>query len=105
MSRHARPKTSKKPRPQTKPKRSKEPDTVQQPAPESKRTSNTARKMGHSNLDPELVIYEEAVQLFNAGRFSAAKEKFVELISSRNRDLAHSAESRIRMCKQRLAPT
>ena len=55
-------------------------------------------------MDPELVVYEEAIRLFNAGQFQAAKEAFAELANARNRDLAHSAELRIRMCEQRLAP-
>jgi hypothetical protein len=52
--------------------------------------------------DPELSIYERAIALFNAGQFQAAKEAFTELAVARNRDLAHSAELRIRMCEKRL---
>lgn len=53
--------------------------------------------------DPELVLYDRAIELFNAGRFDAAKQKFAALTKARNRELAHSADLRIRMCDQRLA--
>jgi hypothetical protein len=55
--------------------------------------------------DPDLIIFERAIALFNAGRFQSAKEAFAQLAIARNRDLAHSAALRIRMCDQRLAPT
>ena len=53
--------------------------------------------------DPDLIIFERAIALFNAGRFQAAKESFTELAVARNRDLAHSAALRIRISDQRLA--
>jgi hypothetical protein len=54
--------------------------------------------------DPELIIFERGIALFNAGRFQAAKEAFAKLAVAHNRDLAHSATLRMRMCDQRLAP-
>ena len=42
---------------------------------------------------------DRAIALFHAGRFQAAKEVFAELAGARNRDLAHSAELRIRICE------
>jgi hypothetical protein len=54
--------------------------------------------------DPELIIFERGIVLFNAGQFQAAKEAFAKLAVARNRDLAHSATLRMRMCDQRLAP-
>ena len=55
-------------------------------------------------LDPELVIFEGAINRFNAGQFESAKKEFAKLTSACNRDLAHSAELRIRIFEQRLAP-
>lgn len=54
--------------------------------------------------DPELIIFERGIALFNAGQFQAAKEAFAKLAVARNRDLAYSATLRTRMCDQRLAP-
>ena len=78
-----------------------------QPARKLKRKPEKVRQQAHKELiqpDPELIIFERAIALFNAGRFQAAKDAFAELAVARNRDLAHSATSRIRMCEQRLAP-
>jgi TolA-binding protein len=55
--------------------------------------------------DTEVLIYARAIALFDAGRFQAAKEAFAELAAARNRDLAHSAALRIRMCEKRLGLT
>lgn len=98
------PKTSRKARPHDKSKRLKKSDKLRQPAPESKRTSARNMTQPEQDPDPELFIYERAIELFNTGQFQAAKEKFAELTTARNRDLAHSAEWRIRICEQRLAP-
>jgi hypothetical protein len=78
-----------------------------QPARKLRRKPEKVRQQAHKELiqsDPELIIFERAIALFNAGRFQAAKDSFAELAVARNRDLAHSATSRIRMCEQRLAP-
>ena len=61
--------------------------------------------MTKTQVDPELVAYAQAIQLFNTGRFEAAKAKFAGLTNAQNRELAHNAELRIRMCEQRLAPS
>ena len=87
MSKQVRSKTSRKAQPARKLKR--KPEKVLQHVTQS---------------DPELIIFERAIALFNAGRFQAAKDTFAELAVAHNRDLAHSATSRIRMCEQRLAP-
>ena len=101
MSQSVRPKTSRKPEPQSKSKRLKEPDKVRRQVSKSDRRIDEVEV---TRQDPELVIYEHAIVLFNEGRFQAAKKAFAELAGARNRDLAHSAELRIRMCNQRLAP-
>jgi hypothetical protein len=79
-----------------------------QPTGKVKRKPEKVRKQAHkkevTQRDPELIIFERAIALFNAGRFQAAKDTFAELAVAQNRDLAHSATSRIRMCDQRLAP-
>ena len=91
MSKQVRSKTSRKAQPARKLKR--KPEKVRQQAPKEIVQS-----------DPDLIIFERAIALFNAGRFRAAKDAFGEIAVARNRDLAHSALSRIRMCEQRLAP-
>ena len=71
-----------------------------------KRTPEKVRPQAQKKLaqsDPDLIVFERAIALFNAGRFQAAKEAFAELAVARNRDLAHSATLRIRVCEQRLA--
>src|SRR5258708_8561133 len=76
------------------------------PSSKVKRTPEKARPQAHKKLaqpDPDLIVFERAIALFNAGRFQAAKEAFAELALARNRDLAHSATLRIRVCYQRLA--
>jgi len=72
-----------------------------------KRKPEKVRQQAHKEVtqsDPELIIFERAIALFNAGRFQAAKDAFAELAVAHNRDIAHSATSRIRICEQRLAP-
>jgi hypothetical protein len=101
MSQSVRSKTSRKVAPKSKPKRSKEPDKVRRQEPRSDRR---IKEVEVPRQDAELVVYEQAIALFNKGRFQAAKAAFAELAGARNRDLAHSAELRIRMCDQRLAP-
>jgi hypothetical protein len=102
MSQSVRPKKSRKPEPQRKPKRLKKSAKVSRQAPKSNRRID---KVEVPPRDPEFVIYEDAIALFNKGRFQDAKEAFAKLAGARNRDLAHSAELRIRMCDQRLTPT
>ena len=53
--------------------------------------------------ETDLALYERAIQFFIAGRFQEAKELFATLLNIPNRDLAYTAELRIRMCDQRLA--
>ena len=91
MSKQVRSKTSRKAKPTSKLKR--KPEKARQQA---------LKEVTES--DPELIIFERAIALFNAGRFQAAKDTFTGLAVANNRDLAHSATSRIRMCEQRLAP-
>jgi hypothetical protein len=100
MTKNVRLKTSRKAQSE-KAKRSRKPNKVRKQAPKSNRTREEAK--GAPQPDPELFIYDRAIALFNAGRFQSAKEAFAELAVARNRDLAHSAELRIRMCEQRLA--
>jgi hypothetical protein len=103
MTKHVRPKTSQIAQPDRKTKPSRKPNKVPEQAPKSKRTSEETKEETQPN--PELLIYDRAIGLFNARRFQAAKETFAKLAVARNRDLAHSAELRIRMCEQRLAST
>ena len=51
---------------------------------------------------PDVQAFGRAVELFNGGRFQAAKEAFAKLVASPNRDMAYSAELRVKMCEQRL---
>ena len=90
MSKRVRSKTSRKAPPPSKVKRA--PGKVRPQA---------QKKLVQS--DPDLIVFERAIALFNEGRFQAAKEAFAELAVARNRDLAHSATLRIRVCDQRLA--
>ncbi len=48
--------------------------------------------------------YDRAIELFNAGRYQAAKDVLSKLVSAPNRDLAHTAELRMKICEQRLTP-
>ena len=91
MSKRVRSKTSQKAKPPSKSK--KRPEKVRQQA-----------KKELAQSDPDLIIFERAIALFNAGKFQAAKETFTKLADARNRDLAHSAALRIRVCDQRMAP-
>jgi len=102
MAKHITKKTFRKAQSQATPKSTVK-KKVRRPAPEPKRTSGKAQVV-QQNLDQELATYERAIELFNAGQFRAAKETFMQLTNARNRDLAHSADLRIRMCEQRLSP-
>jgi hypothetical protein len=77
------------------------PSNVQEQAPRENRRGEQAKEL--TPLDLELALYGRAIELFNAGQFQPAKEAFEKLAAARNRDLAHSARLRIRMCEQRLA--
>jgi hypothetical protein len=57
---------------------------------------------GSADLDPNMQAYDRAIELFNAGRFQAAKDVLAKLVNAPNRDLAHSAELRMKICEQRL---
>jgi hypothetical protein len=102
MSKDDRPKTSRTAQTKSKAKRLKKPDKVGQKAPKPNRRIDEVEET--KQPDPDLGIYERAIGLFNEGSFQAAKETFAELAGSSNRNLAHSAEMRIRICEQRLAP-
>ena len=52
--------------------------------------------------NPDLHLYERAMELFNACNFQAARESFLTLTNSTNRDLAYSAGQRVKMCNRRL---
>ncbi len=99
MTKKVRPKTSRMARPDSKPKRARKPNQVRKQGPKLNRTRGE-----ETQPDAELLIYDRAIALFDAGRFQGAKDAFAQLAVARNRDLAHSAELRIRMCEQRLAP-
>ena len=101
MPRHVRPKTSQKAQSQSK-SRLKKRSNIPHQTPRLKRSSDQAKEP--TQLDPELALYGRAIDLFNSRQFQPAKEVFERLLAARNRDLAHSAELRIRMCEQRLAP-
>jgi hypothetical protein len=100
MTKPIRPKTSRKAQVGSKPSQSRSLDKVRKQAPKSnqKRVEDT-QVVGQ---DQELVIYERAIGLFNAGQFQVAREAFAELLVARNRDMAHSSELRMRMCEKRL---
>ena len=56
----------------------------------------------HATKNPDLHLYERAMELFNACNFQAARESFLTLTKSTNRDLAYSAGLRVKMCNRRL---
>lgn len=55
-----------------------------------------------TGMDPDLQLYERALDLFNEGNFQAAREAFLTLANSTNRTLADNARSRVNMCERRL---
>ncbi len=57
---------------------------------------------GSVQSDPDMQAFGRAIELFNAGRFQAAKDALAKLVSAANRDLGYSAELRMKMCDQRL---
>jgi hypothetical protein len=52
--------------------------------------------------DPEAKTFDQAMELFNAGRFEAAKQILELLLETHNLQLAHVVKLRILMCEQRL---
>ena len=56
----------------------------------------------HAIENPDLHLYEHAMELFNACNFQAARESFLTLTNSANRDLSYSAGLRVKMCNRRL---
>jgi hypothetical protein len=102
MSKGFQRKTDRKATTENKTKRLKEPGGI------GKRASQASRRIKDVEVakesDPEMIVYSRAIVLFNTGQFQAAKEAFTELAGARNRDLAHSAELRIRMCDRRISP-
>jgi hypothetical protein len=52
--------------------------------------------------DPEAKAFDQEMELFNAGRFEAAKQILEPLLETRNLQLAHVVKLRILMCEQRL---
>jgi len=56
----------------------------------------------HATKNPDLHLYERAMELFNACNFQADREFFHTLTNSANRDLAYSAGLRVKMCNRRL---
>ena len=68
-----------------------------------KRQSSGSNPTGvHATKSPDLHLYERAMELFNACNFQAARESFLTLTKSTNRDLAYSAGQRVKMCDRRL---
>jgi hypothetical protein len=55
----------------------------------------------HGTKNPDLQLYERAMELFNACNFQAFRESFLTLTNSTNRDLAYSAGLRVKMCNRR----
>ncbi|HEV2691134.1 MAG TPA: hypothetical protein VGV35_21405 [Bryobacteraceae bacterium] len=109
MPKLTRPKTSRKSQTKNKPQRLRQAGKVKKQSlklkqPSKLKPGSLETVKAAPSPDPELVIYERAIAFFNAGRLQAAKDTFAELLNARNRDLAHSAELRIRMCEHRLAP-
>ena len=51
--------------------------------------------------DPEAKTFDQAMELFNAGRFGAAKQILEPLLETHNLQLAHLVKLRILMCEQR----
>ena len=56
----------------------------------------------HATKNPDLHLYERAMELFSAGYFQEARESFLTLTNSTNRGLAYSAGLRVKMCNRRL---
>jgi hypothetical protein len=102
MTKNVRFQTTQKAESESTANRLRQPAKTRQPVPESKRTRGEVVRA--TKPDPELVVFDQAIALFNAGWFQAAKEAFAALVAARNRDLAHSARLRICICERRLAP-
>jgi hypothetical protein len=67
-----------------------------------KRESSGSDPAGaHATKNQDLHQYERGMGLFNACNFQAARESFVTLTNSTNRDLAYSAGLRVKMCNGR----
>ena len=71
-------------------------------APVKRRLSGPDSAGAHATKNPDLRLYERAMELFNACNFQAARESFLTLTNSTNRDLAYSAGLRVKMCNRRL---
>jgi hypothetical protein len=56
----------------------------------------------HATKNPDLHLHGRAIEVFNPGNFQAARESFLTLTNSTNRDLAYSAGLRVKMCNRRL---
>jgi hypothetical protein len=71
-------------------------------APVKRRLSGPDPAGAHASKNPDLHLYERAMGLFNACNFQVARESFLTLTNSTNRDLAYSAGLRVKMCNRRL---
>jgi hypothetical protein len=74
-----------------------------QPSPPGKKSSTTEELPATAvGSDPEAQTFDQAMELFNAGRFGAAKQMLEPLLETHNLQLAHVVKLRILMCEQRL---
>jgi hypothetical protein len=71
-------------------------------APVKRQPSGPDSAGAHAPENPDLQRYERAMELFNACNFQAAREFFLTLTNTANRDLAYSAGLRVKMCNRRL---
>jgi hypothetical protein len=71
-------------------------------APVKRRLSGPDPAGAHATENPDLHLYERAMELFNACNFQAARESLLTLTNSTNRDLAYSAGLRVKMCDRKL---
>jgi hypothetical protein len=74
-----------------------------QPSPPGKKSS-TSRELPATEVgkDPDAKTFDQAMELFNAGRFEAARQMLTPLLETHNLQLAHAVKLRILMCEQRL---
>ena len=71
-------------------------------APVKRQPSGPDSVGAHVTENPDLHLFGRAMELFNACNFQAAREFFLTLTNTANRDLAYSAGLRVKMCNRRL---
>jgi hypothetical protein len=71
-------------------------------APVKRQPSGPDSAGAHATENPDLHLYERAMELFKARNFQPAREYFLTLTNSANPNWAYSAGLRAKMCNRRL---